>query len=53
MSKFFDRYKARCEELRRECDQQIADGELTETEANFRYEMVKDELLMDMPIEQE
>lgn len=40
-----DLYNAKLEELRKERDEQIASGELTEEEAWFRYEMVKDEIL--------
>ena len=49
---FVKLYNAKLEDLRRECEQQVKDGELTEEEAAFRYEMGKDEILwmMDDPI---
>ena len=48
---FVKLYNAKLEDLRKECEQQVKDGELTEEEASFRYEMVKDEILwmMDDP----
>lgn len=48
---FVKLYYAKLEDLRKECEQQVKDGELTEEEASFRYEMVKDEILwmMDDP----
>jgi hypothetical protein len=45
MSKFFERYKIACQALREDCNRMVEDGELTESEANFRYDMVKDEIL--------
>lgn len=53
MSSFGDRYKAACEALKRECEQQVLDGELSEEMANFRYYMVKEEILMEMPEEED
>lgn len=45
---FFNSYKNVCKELKKQCDQQVIDGELTEDEADFRYMMVRDEILIDM-----
>jgi len=53
MSKFFDLYQAKCKALSEECDRMVADGECTQEFADFRYEMVKDEILEDMPDEVE
>ena len=49
MSKFYEEYKKREDELRRECDEQVESGELTQEEANFRFYFVRDEILEDMP----
>lgn len=48
---FVKLYYAKLEELHKECEQQVKDGELTAEDASFRYEMVKDEILwmMDDP----
>ena len=48
---FVKLYNAKLEDLRKECKQQVEDGELTAEEASFRYEWVKDEILwmMDDP----
>lgn len=48
---FVKLYNAKLEDLRNECNQMVEDGELTEEDAAFRYEMVKDEILwmMDDP----
>lgn len=35
--------------LRKECDDMIDNGELTEDEAEFRFMMVRDEILESMP----
>lgn len=48
MRTFAERYQAACEELKKECDIQVENGELSKEEANFRYFMVRDEILMDM-----
>jgi hypothetical protein len=45
MSKFFDNYQERCEILRDECDKMVASGELSQDDADFRYNMIKDEIL--------
>lgn len=42
-------YNMKLQELKEECKEQVKDGELTEEEAAFRYEMVKDEILWMMP----
>ncbi|EXG87791.1 hypothetical protein K413DRAFT_4691 [Clostridium sp. ASBs410] len=49
MSDFGERYKKACEELQKECDEMVENGELTEEMANFRYYMVRDEILYAMP----
>jgi hypothetical protein len=49
MSDFENRYNEACKELRAECDRMVEDGELTEEMANFRYYMVRDEILEAMP----
>lgn len=49
MSDFGERYNRACEELRKECDDMVKSGELTEEMANFRYYMVRDEILDAMP----
>ena len=45
MSSFYERYKELERNLRSECDQMVADGELTQEEADFRFFMVRDEIL--------
>ena len=45
---FFERYKELEQQLRQECDQMVADGELTQEEADFRFIMVRDEILDSM-----
>ena len=37
-------YKELESDLRKECDQMVADGELTEEEASFRFIMKRDEI---------
>ena len=49
MGIFFDIYKEMDKELYEETREQIRNGELTEEEANFRYAMVRDELLESLP----
>lgn len=49
MSKFFEAYKQLEDNLRKECDEQVKNGELTREEANFRFYMVRDEILDSMP----
>ena len=45
-------YEEKLRELKAECRQMVEDGELSEEDAVFRYEIVKDEILwmMDDPI---
>lgn len=50
MSDFKERYDAACKALRAECDRMVEDGELTEEMANFRYYMVRDEILEEMSL---
>ena len=45
MGSFYERYKDMENNLRAECDQMVADGELTQEEADFRFWMVRDEIL--------
>lgn len=45
---FAERYHTACEELKKECNELVESGELTDKEARFRYFMVRDELLMVM-----
>ena len=45
MSSFYEGYKELERNLRAECDQMVADGELTQEEADFRFMMVRDEIL--------
>lgn len=45
MSGFYEKYKELERDLRAECDQMIVDGELTQEEADFRFFMVRDEIL--------
>lgn len=44
-------YEEKLRELKAECRQMVEDGELSEEDAAFRYEIVKDEILwmMDDP----
>lgn len=42
-------YNMKLQELRAECEEQVATGKLTSEEASFRYEMVKDDILWEMP----
>lgn len=48
MSKFWEIYKEALADLRRECDEMVKNGELSEEDAAFRYDMVKDEILWSM-----
>ena len=45
LSDFAKAYLACQKQLREECDQMVEDGELTQEEADFRYFMVRDEML--------
>ncbi len=44
-------YEEKLRELKKECQQMVEDGELSEEDAFFRYEIMKDEILwmMDDP----
>lgn len=44
-------YKELLEDLRRECDGMVANGELSAEDAGFRFSMVSDEILDGMPDE--
>ena len=48
---FVKLYNMKLNELKAECEEQVRNGELTQDEASFRFEMVKDEILwmMDDP----
>lgn len=46
---FVKLYNMKLQGLKEECKEQVKDGELTEEEAAFRYEMVKDEILWMVP----
>lgn len=48
MGDFFERYKMAEEELRKECDRMVEEGELTQEMADFRFYMVRDEILEEM-----
>lgn len=48
MSSFYEIYKELEENLRTECNQMVEDGELTQEEADFRFFMVRDEVLESM-----
>lgn len=48
MSNFFERYQKADSALREECNRQVEDGELTQEEADFRFYMVRDEILESM-----
>lgn len=45
MGLFYEKYKVLETNLREECDQMVEDGELTQEEADFRFWMVRDEIL--------
>lgn len=49
MGKFFEVYQKLDKALRKECDEMVERGEMSEDEAEFRYYMVRDEILEDMP----
>ena len=42
---FSEWYRDQERKLREECDQMVADGECSAEEANFRFFMVRDEIL--------
>lgn len=45
---FTEEYNKRCKALKKECDDMVARGELSKTDAFFRYFMMKDEILQEM-----
>lgn len=45
MSRGYDVYKEMLEDLRRECDEMVANGELSEEDADFRFSMMADDIL--------
>ena len=53
MSSFYEKYKGIERDLRAECDQMVVDGELTQEEADFRFFMVRDEILESMSEQKE
>ena len=46
---FVKLYNMKLQELKEKCEEQVKNGELTEEEASFRFEMVKDDILYMMP----
>ena len=48
---FYEAYKAAEDRLRKECDEAVQSGEMTEDEAAFRFMMVRDEILEAMETE--
>ena len=48
MGNFYEQYKELERNLRAECDRMVAEGELTQEEADFRFWMVRDEILENM-----
>lgn len=42
---FSEWYREQERQLREECDQMVVDGECSEEEANFRFLMMRDEIL--------
>ena len=48
MAKDYDAYMAKEKELAEECKQAILNGEMTKNEAQFRFDMTRDEILYDM-----
>ena len=51
MSGGYEVYKEILGDLRRECDEMVANGEPSEEEADFRFSMVADDILAGMPDE--
>jgi len=45
---FYEKYKKLENDLYEECRKMVADGELTQEEADFRFMMVRDEILESM-----
>ena len=48
ISKFVQAYREAERELREECDEMIRNGELSEEDAEFRFQTVRDEILESM-----
>ena len=48
MSSFAKAYLKAEGELRKECDEMVINGELSEEDAEFRFQMVRDEILESM-----
>lgn len=48
MDDFGIRYLAAEKSLREECNQMVEDGDLSQDDADFRFFMVRDEMLWDM-----
>lgn len=48
LSKFAQAYREAERELREECDEMVRNGELSEEDAEFRFQMVRDEILESM-----
>ena len=48
ISKFAQAYLEAERELRDECDEMVRNGELSEDDAEFRFQMVRDEILESM-----
>lgn len=46
---FVKLYNMKLQELKEECDAQVKTGELSKEDAYYRFEMVKDEILFEMP----
>ena len=53
MSSFTERYLEADKQLREDCDRMVEDGTMTKEMADFRYYMVRDEILEDMPDDDE
>lgn len=47
-SSFANAYLEAERELRKECDEMVLNGELSEEDAEFRFQMVRDEILESM-----
>ena len=48
MSSFAKGQREAERELRKECDEMVINGELSEEDAEFRFQMVRDEILESM-----
>lgn len=45
---FYEAYREAEQELRDECDELVRNGEMSQEDADFRFWMVRDEILMSM-----